>query len=836
MRLFSNTPKSSPELVRHSIVNDKTSNMIQQRKHSLNGDHNSYRGGDTTPPRQHSPSIVRGVSTLGRKFSKRIEKFNDSDAGRKLRMASPSRKYNFTLGSSNRSNSEPNSNKSYEEDFNSGIQEGKGQKSLLSISNPNPNQIGDLSSMNSKDFNKQQKGRVSRVDSFRNFFLLTTASATSLKTPRAVKRRSNRNHHPHNPIYETSSSRNLCNVSTSTSKYDSEKDVRKEGSLRSHSLGIKSTGMLNSQKLHNGMTSFGNFGSELTLTDCQSEAGISDYYSEVDVPRYYKNNNGSTNDISKGNGLPQYFTDDEYDRRSVVSDSHHMSSGSMFQQSRSFNQHSSRGSLPNENTQSNQYVRSTQQNNVSQSHHRSTSNLKLGILPENRAINFQEPFTVYNASNGLQIKSYGLIDDKVENKNDSKQVSSSKKEHCNDNRSIRSGSVKIPEITSESKDNMKPDQEKSKSNNICHESGYSSDNATSNTSENSSRNSPRGSPLDCQENDIESLKNHDGSLEKNVRRRMLALNENEKLQNSSSSSSSASRSLTPSPPTVTSSLYEGSTRLAPKAVHPKNKENISHSILQSLKSSKASSLPIANTNTKNSSTSSSNNIPPKKPARTKIPLGGTRTVTSHISLQLSQNKSNIAGPAGSSENIDKRSVSSQERMNHGHNLSNNRNSLGSNSAQEQNCQTARQRQIKPKRETRFENKSDCHQKQDNAYKMESYNGPGPIIDVVAADDEDDGDDGKIEDNYNKMREERLHYNDGQPGLKEKGPGKNNRRGTLTQDNSNSPITVRKEYKMIRLIRNMRTELGIIIAKKKLKDVPTTGFKVVHIEPDGVVER
>ena len=44
--------------------------------------------------------------------------------------------------------------------------------------------------------------------------------------------------------------------------------------------------------------------------------------------------------------------------------------------------------------------------------------------------------------------------------------------------------------------------------------------------------------------------------------------------------------------------------------------------------------------------------------------------------------------------------------------------------------------------------------------------------------------------------------------------------------------------MVRLARNMakRSELGIIIAKKKLRDVPTTGFKVVHIEPDGIVDR
>ena len=88
MRLFSNTPKSSPELVRHSIVNDKTKPSIsaQQIKHSSNKNsaammlgektassgydkNTSSKMGDNTPPRQHSPSIVRGVSTLGRKFS-----------------------------------------------------------------------------------------------------------------------------------------------------------------------------------------------------------------------------------------------------------------------------------------------------------------------------------------------------------------------------------------------------------------------------------------------------------------------------------------------------------------------------------------------------------------------------------------------------------------------------------------------------------------------------------------------------------------------------------------------------------------------------------------------
>ena len=36
--------------------------------------------------------------------------------------------------------------------------------------------------------------------------------------------------------------------------------------------------------------------------------------------------------------------------------------------------------------------------------------------------------------------------------------------------------------------------------------------------------------------------------------------------------------------------------------------------------------------------------------------------------------------------------------------------------------------------------------------------------------------------------------------------------------------------------NLSPELGIIIAKKRLKDVPTTGFLVVHIEPDGLIDR
>ena len=78
--------------------------------------------------------------------------------------------------------------------------------------------------------------------------------------------------------------------------------------------------------------------------------------------------------------------------------------------------------------------------------------------------------------------------------------------------------------------------------------------------------------------------------------------------------------------------------------------------------------------------------------------------------------------------------------------------------------------------------------------------PAAIIDVVVADDDDEVDD--------------------------------------DVDNSQGGHEVRREYKMVRLARGVegRSELGIIIAKKRLRDVPTTGFKVVHIEPDGIVDR
>ena len=125
---------------------------------NINGnDSNAGGPGGSTPPRTHSPSLVRGVSTLGRKFSRKFEKFGDSEAARKLRMASPSRKYQFN-------------------------QTGNG---LL------PPASSSSNSNNNLENNKKSSGEkvVSRVDSFRNFFMATASSAT-LKTPRAVKRRS----------------------------------------------------------------------------------------------------------------------------------------------------------------------------------------------------------------------------------------------------------------------------------------------------------------------------------------------------------------------------------------------------------------------------------------------------------------------------------------------------------------------------------------------------------------------------------------------------------------------------------------------------------------------
>ena len=82
---------------------------------------------------------------------------------------------------------------------------------------------------------------------------------------------------------------------------------------------------------------------------------------------------------------------------------------------------------------------------------------RLGILPENRTIlDFKEPGNVFSTTNGLQIKTYGLIDDVIK-----------------------------PEVEKIQTGN----RENRKTSNTGQESGYGSDGATTN----SSRASPRGS-------------------------------------------------------------------------------------------------------------------------------------------------------------------------------------------------------------------------------------------------------------------------------------------------------------------------------------------------------
>ena len=313
MRLFSTTPKTSPELVRHSLVSEPDISRYDAQR--------SVQAGDATPPRTHSPSLARGVSTLGRKFSRRFEKFGDSEAARRLRIASPSRKYHF----------------------------GGNSNSLSAVPTAPPS-------------TNVTKKPVSRVDSFRNFFL---SSSSTLKTPRAVKRRS--------------------------------RNTDKRGG-RGSNTDDDGTASAGEELSHARARSDPRYGSELTLIEsdygeCQSEADL------------------------------RYYTEDE-DERSVVSESHGF-----------------RPLVPKK-----QFSQKEQ--------HRSAGNLaafRLGILPENRTINFREPGIVYADANGLQLKSYGLIDGK----------------EINNNNDLR------------------------KKSNMSHESGYSSEN---NTSPNSSRASPRSSP------------------------------------------------------------------------------------------------------------------------------------------------------------------------------------------------------------------------------------------------------------------------------------------------------------------------------------------------------
>ena len=275
MRLFS-TPKTSPELVRHAAMLEEQQTS-EKSPESMPANFEGH-GGQNTPPRSHSPSLVRGVSTLGRKFSRRFEKFGESETARKFRMASPSRKYQFS-------------------------------------SNQN-------SSQNQEETDKNKCVSVSRVDSFRNFFLSTSAN---LKTPRAVKRRS-RNTEKH----RSASQGKLVDVATTTT----ETNLKKKAFHRNH------------------------FGSELTLPDYEdTNTVLSECQSEAD--------------------LRGFNTEDEADDlRSVVSD---------FQQGNSkLRFRSSSGNLA----------------------------ARLGILPENRTIlDFKEAGHCFNTSQGLQIKTYGLIDD-----------------------------------------------------------------------------------------------------------------------------------------------------------------------------------------------------------------------------------------------------------------------------------------------------------------------------------------------------------------------------------------------------------------------------------------
>ena len=172
-------------------------------------------------------------------------------------MASPSRKYHFASGAGNTNTTELDSN--------------------------SPNLDPSAS-----------KKRVSRVDSFRNFFMLTSTHATSpastsLKTPRAVKRRSNR------------SAGSVASGKTSEAGTQSELRLR--------------------------LPSEGYFGSDLTLNEYgggSEVGGVSECQSEVDL-RY---NVASGSRFSGGGGGSRsyvggaYDTDHE-DERSVVSDSNH---------------------------------------------------------------------------------------------------------------------------------------------------------------------------------------------------------------------------------------------------------------------------------------------------------------------------------------------------------------------------------------------------------------------------------------------------------------------------------------------------------------------------------
>eukprot|EP00095_Tigriopus_kingsejongensis_P010860 maker-scaffold592_size129239-snap-gene-0.24 protein:Tk10860 transcript:maker-scaffold592_size129239-snap-gene-0.24-mRNA-1 annotation:"PREDICTED: uncharacterized protein LOC101740740" len=333
MRLFTatNPGRSSPELVRHSQVPENSrfpsqSSHLGSKRDSQASTLSLYRspeveersrGGGTTPPREHSPaSLVRGVSTLGRKFSRRFEKFGESETARKLRMASPSRKYQWALGGG----------------YDSG---GSTNNLSASVGDNQAQSTSPQAGHNHRDDDPGKK-RVSRVDSFRNFLSLasSTVSVSTLRTPRAVKRRSR------NADKKQKHGHQFVDVGTSTN-------------------GVPESRAGGSSSLPGGLNS--RFGSDLTLLDTQSDLALSECQSEVDL-RYY------------------YMATEDEDDRSVVSDG---------------------------------FVRKPQAvSHASRSAGNLAHNARLGILPENRTINFQEAGIVYNSSNGMQIKSYGLIDGK----------------------------------------------------------------------------------------------------------------------------------------------------------------------------------------------------------------------------------------------------------------------------------------------------------------------------------------------------------------------------------------------------------------------------------------
>ncbi len=321
MRLFSgSTPRSSPELVRHSLVSPNPTDAeagvasADGRSKSESADH---RDDCKTPPREHSPALVRGVSTLGRKFSRRFEKFGESETARRLRMASPSRKYQWAITGDIATASG-----------------GGGNDGSKSPKTPPPS-----SSSNG------EKKRVSRVDSFRNFFSLVHAPGSNasssnhtstLRTPRAVKRRSR------NGGEKRSSRLQLVDAATSTTVEQRQYNLSAPNSL---SNGLNTRFGSSSAELALIMSGGGGGNgagdSELALSECQSEADL----------RYYN----------------YCTTEEEEDDTSVVSEG---------------------------------FMRSTL---VRNGNSKSAGNLRLGILPENRTITFQERA-------GIKIKDYGLID------------------------------------------------------------------------------------------------------------------------------------------------------------------------------------------------------------------------------------------------------------------------------------------------------------------------------------------------------------------------------------------------------------------------------------------